>query len=186
MRKKLNLWYAFLLPIVVLFLSFPIIGICLILVGINSNIRINKETENYVETTGYYKDKIYAYTDSEGIILYKLQYEYTINGDQYYIETDYSTNIIPKVGSEKVIKYNPDNPIQAVIIGFNSNGIMIIIGIAFVVLSSWWIVLIIIKKIKHIKYDVKNSNSKKIVIRKKVIKHDKDELNDDSDPIKNR
>lgn len=176
MKLKLNVGCILLLPFIGIMLIFPITGLVLVILGINSSIKINQETQNYIETTGYYINSIYSTTDDEGTRLYNLQYEYTINGDQYIAETDYLTNNIPNVGSEKKIKYNPDNPTQAIIVGFDSNGMMIITGAGFLLLSSWWMIPMIVKAIKCYK--------RKIVKSGNNLKKEID--NDNNNPIKTR
>ena len=147
MARILMIPLMVIIPFLGIILIFPTIGLVLTIMGILLNVNANKISKNYVEVIGYYKDKIYASTD-DGTKLYNLEYLYTVNGDQYVIETDYITNIIPKYGSEKKIKYNPENPSEAIISGFNSYYIMIITGIGFLIISS---ILIIPMTISHVK-----------------------------------
>lgn len=67
-----------------------------------------------------------------GIIdTYKLTYIYTVNGIEYSVTTDYGTNYIPDENSSREIKYNPNNPEEAIITGTNSKNGLIFFGAFF-------------------------------------------------------
>jgi len=124
-----------------LFLSiFIIFGIGMLFLGGNGIKNKKEQTENYIEVTGNYIDKTVYSSDSDGTT-YSLIYSYTVDGRKYTVSTNYGTNVIPKIGSEKKIKYNPSNPNQAVILGFDGNYLILICGIAFVIVP----IIILIK-----------------------------------------
>ncbi len=139
-----------------IFLSlFILIGIIMLYFGTSSLLKKVIKTSNYVETVGYFVDYEIYNSDEDGTT-YKLIYSYTIDDNEYTISTDYGTDIIPKEGSTRNIKYNPDDPSQAIIIGGGSEIILLLIGFMFTIIP--FIMLINISpKIKE-KIDKLNFN----------------------------
>lgn len=130
---------------VIMLIIFIIVGSILVLLGIK-NISNQKDRVNgYIEIEASYVDKHiysskatstfeYEYNNVESDTLYSLIYSYTVDGKKYTISTDYGTNIIPKVGSTKTIKYNPDNPSEAIFVdGYGINSLFLFLGAIFVV-----------------------------------------------------
>ena len=102
--------------LILLFLSVIIlIGLNMLYLGISDLIKNN----NYVETIGYFVD-YEIYKSDESTTTYKLIYSYIVNEKKYTVTTDYGTDVIPKEGSSRTIKYDPDNPSKAIILGSNS------------------------------------------------------------------
>lgn len=177
----------FLSPFIIVGSIFPIVGIILVIVGINLEIKMNNETQNHVETRGYYRSCTYVTTNDEGVNLYKLNYEYTVNGEIYVVNTDYSTNNIPNIGDEETIKYNPENPSEAIITSKTISETIMFIGAIFTFLPFVWIlpivIISIIAKSKNIRTmermnkEYQNPKPNKIVTVKKK--------EDNDDPIKN-
>lgn len=60
-----------------------------------------------------------------------MTYIYKVDGKEYSITTDYGTNYIPDENSSREIKYNPNNPKEAVITGTNSKNSLIYFGAFF-------------------------------------------------------
>lgn len=60
----------------------------------------NYNHKDYAETTATFIQPHRAQQSDNGTNMYTLTYKYSVNGKQYYYETDYSTSVIPKVGSE--------------------------------------------------------------------------------------
>jgi len=122
-------------------------GIICLVIGIKDSYKISKETKNYLTTTSYYKDyEIYDsykknHGKTENHTTYRLIYIYEINGKEYSIKTDYGSGSIPSKNSSREIKYNPDNPSEAVFIGTNRNSGLIYFG-AFFLLGGMVFVLI--------------------------------------------
>lgn len=124
-----------------LFLALPvlclIIGIVLVSLGIRN--AVSDSTKGYEKTTGYLVDyTLYeaggydAARKTESADTYRLIYSYTVNGEAYTLSTDYGTSIVPSVGSETEILYNPENPGEAVVGGPNQSGNQLIfIGLFF-------------------------------------------------------
>lgn len=114
-----------------LFLSlFILIGIVMLYFGISNSFKNLSKTNNYVETIGYF-DHYEIYNSDEDGATYRLIYSYNVNDKQYTVSTDYGTNMIPKEGSTRVIKYNPANPSEAIILGGSSEIVLLLIGIMF-------------------------------------------------------
>lgn len=114
-----------------LFLSlFILIGIIMLYFGISNSFKNLSKTSNYVETIGYFVDYEICNSDEDGTT-YKLIYSYNVNSKEYTVSTNYGTNMIPKEGSSRTIKYNPSNPSEAIISGGSSEIVLLLIGIMF-------------------------------------------------------
>ena len=113
-----------------LFISF-IVGICLIYFGIKNQNELKEKSKDYLETEGYYTSySTYGESDT-----HKLIYTYEVDGKEYNISTDYGAMIIPKENSTKIIKYDKNNPEEAIIEGINRNNIDICLGAVFIIIS---------------------------------------------------
>ena len=122
-------WKKILTFLTIIFIT---VGILLLIYGIRNIYNTNLISENYIELNATFKDTT-LYERSESGNLYTLNYSYMVNGLQYQISTDYATSIIPKIGSEKLIKYNPSNPSEAIFVG-GSNTLVIILGFLFTII----------------------------------------------------
>lgn len=107
-----------------------IAGICMLFFGISGAVRQDQITKNYDTIDGYFSDYSVYSSDEDGTT-YRLTYSYVLNYQEYTVSTDYGVGSIPEPGSVKTIKYNPENPEEAVIVGSNSNGFLILMGILF-------------------------------------------------------
>lgn len=124
-------------PIVQVMFLMPviIIGLVLVIAGGVLMYKSNIKTQDYIKTEGaFIGTKIYN-VDEDGITTYSLVYAYGVDGKVYTVETDYGTEIIPEYGSKKEIKYNPDNPKDAIIEGMNSFSVILLVGIIFILIS---------------------------------------------------
>ena len=92
--------------------------------------RLNSITKGYIATDGYYRECDIFSSDEDGTT-YKLTYVYTVNNKEYSVTTDYGTNYIPEENSSREIKYNPNNPEEAIITGTNSKNGLIYFGAFF-------------------------------------------------------
>lgn len=119
------------LSIYLLLLITFIVGICLIYFGIKNQNELKEKSKDYLETEGYYTSySTYGESDT-----HKLIYTYEVDGKEYNISTDYGAMIIPKENSTKIIKYDKNNPEEAIIEGINRNNIDICLGSVFVIIS---------------------------------------------------
>lgn len=122
-----------------------IIGIACLIIGIKDTYYTNKNTKGYLTTIGYYKDyEIYdshkENHDTKTSTTYRLIYVYEIDGKEYSIKTDYGSGAIPSTISSREIRYNPNNPEEAVLLGTNRNNFLIYFG-AFFLLGGMVFVL---------------------------------------------
>lgn len=154
MKSKSN---TQMIPVVGFLSIFLIVGLVLIFFGVKDSFSQSRETKGYRETTGYLSD----YTlkkESEydpvrkrtSAATYALEYRYTVDGREYTVFTDYSTSILPELGSSRDIRYDPDNPEKAVLTGPNKNFSMVFLGILFSLgaILFLWIMLAPVKRKK--------------------------------------
>lgn len=135
------------------FLVFCVLAsgtVCLI-IGIKDTYSIKNNTKNYLTTTGYFKDyEIYdsyeklEHNSKKTYTTYSLIYEYEIDGKKYTIKTDYGSGFIPSINSTREIKYNPNIPSEAVLVGTTRNSGLIYFG-AFFILGGMAFVLVFFK-----------------------------------------
>lgn len=118
-----------------------LIGIFFLGLGIYETATSN--TKDYAETIGYYnystiaekehydsiKNKHYATT-------YYLTYQYAVDGEAYYVTTDYTTSIEPSFGEEIKILYDTANPENAVVGGPAKRSNFLMIFSIFFILGS--------------------------------------------------
>lgn len=155
MKTKSN---SFFIVYVGIFSILILIGIVLVFLGIKDTVQLNMKTKHYEKTTGYLSDYI---MDSEGGYnpkrkthsnpTYFLSYNYTVNGTEYTVTTDYSTSILPTIGTTREIRYNPSDPQIAVVIGPNGNTTMILVGALFAIVPCAFLIPVLSsgKKEKH-------------------------------------
>lgn len=128
-KTKLNIDFRILtsaLLVIIVLLS----GIAMLFLGIMDTYRLNSITKGYIATDGYYRECDIFSSDEDGTT-YKLTYVYTVNNKEYSVTTDYGTNYIPEENSSREIKYNPNNPEEAIITGTNSKNGLIYFGAFF-------------------------------------------------------
>ncbi len=132
------------------FLVFGVLfsGIICLVVGIRDTYYASKTTKSYLTTTGYFKDyEIYdsykkrEHNRTKTHTTYRLIYAYKIDDKEYTIKTDYGSGTIPEINSIRKIKYNPNNPSEAIFVGTNRNSGLIYFG-AFFLLGGMVFVLI--------------------------------------------
>ena len=125
-----------------------LIGVFFLGLGIYETATSN--TKDYAETVGYYnystiaekehydsiKNKHYATT-------YHLTYQYAVDGEAYYVTTDYTTSLEPSYGEEIRILYDAENPENAVVGGpAKRNNFLMIFGIFFILGSLPFLVVL--------------------------------------------
>lgn len=120
-----------------------IIGITCLYFGIKDTYKLNKITREYMTTNGYFRDYDIYNTSKDGTT-YKLFYTYEIDEKEYTISTDYGVGYISETNSVREIKYNPNNPNEAIIVGTNSSNFLIFFG-AFFTLGGTVFVLAALK-----------------------------------------
>lgn len=125
-----------------------LIGVIFLSLGIYET--ATSQTKGYCETVGYYnystiaerehydsiKKKHYATT-------YYLTYQYAVDGEVYYVTSDYTTSIEPSLGEEIKVLYDAKNPENAVIGGpAKRSNFLMIFGIFFILGSLPFLVFL--------------------------------------------
>lgn len=123
-----------------------LVGILLIVFGVKNTYDLNKATENYAVTQGRLVDYEVreSGTATDRSYSYYYIYSYTVDGREYTVTADYGTGSSPKIGSEKEIKYDPQNPEKAVVSGINGNTVMIFIGVMFALVSGVFVMVFLV------------------------------------------
>lgn len=106
-----------------------LMGILCLALGIKDTYFNDKNTKNYLTTTAYFID--YEINEKDDDNSYFLIYEYNVDGQNYTLKTTYSTGFVPDLNSSREIKYNPDDPKEAIFLGTNSNNFLIFYGAFF-------------------------------------------------------
>lgn len=115
-----------------------LIGIITLFFGIKETYSLKNKTKDYSTVDGYFYNYDIYDVDEDGIT-YRLIYIYTVNNKEYKISTDYGTAYIPEKNSIREVKYNPNNPDEAILTGSNSSNTLIYMGIFFILVSSTFI-----------------------------------------------
>lgn len=138
-RKLFNIDIRILITGALILISF-ISGIAMLFSGIRDTYKLKKKTEGYIATNGYYYD-YEIYNANKDDTTYKLTYIYIVDDKEYEITTDYATSDIPEKNSIREIKYNPDNPKEAILTGTKGNNILIYGGGFFTFVSFTFILI---------------------------------------------
>lgn len=120
-------------------LIFVIVGIALLCFAVSSIKTYNEKNETFVETTSKVVD--YKYND-EG--LQAIVVEYIVNGQTYQKVSNSYSNMPKSIGTEISVKYNPNNPQDAIWTSDSTNIILPIFGAVFTLVG----VIVIISSIK--------------------------------------
>lgn len=140
----------------VLFVGIPLlIGILFLFSGIKGIVERSMTVKNYAKTDGCLCDyEIYSTGGYDSLRrrhtndTYRLIYCYDVGGREYRASTDIGTGVIPEMGSVKEIRYNPQNPADAFIMGPDSSAFKIFFGLLFSAVSSFFIWLFLPEKKK--------------------------------------
>lgn len=132
-KSKINIYFTILISVFLVLVVF-LSGVVMLFFGIKDTCQLKIKTKNYITTSGYYSNYDIFESDEDGTT-YKLTYTYKVNEKEYSITTDYGTNYIPEENSTREIKYNPNNPEEAILAGTNSKNGLIYLG-AFFTLGS--------------------------------------------------
>ncbi len=115
-----------------------LIGIFFLGLGIYET--ATSQTKDYAETVGYFnystiaeKEHYDSHKNTTVATTYYLTYQYEVNGEAYYVTTDYTTSFEPSFGEEIKILYDAENPENAVVGGpAKRNNFLMIFGIFFI------------------------------------------------------
>ena len=120
---------------IILLAFIIVIGIGVTIYSIYNNKLYKEKDAKYIEATATVIDYDYK-IDEEGTELAAIIAEYTIDREAYqYKGTTYSTNPIP-LGTTITIKYNPNDPSDAILPNDHTGIIAIIVGVGFIVLGT--------------------------------------------------
>lgn len=115
----------------VIIIILILIGLIFFLGSMTYKFTNNYEHKDYITTTASFVQPNDAGISDDGTHMYTLIYIYVVGEKEYYYETDFSTSIIPQIGSEIKIKYNPIVPSKAYSNSFSVFSIFQIIGVSF-------------------------------------------------------
>lgn len=137
-----NIWQKILFGLI-----FVVVGIVLLYFAISSIKTYNEKSKTFIEITSTIVD--YKYND-EG--LQAIVVEYVVDGETYQKISNTYTNMPKSIGTEVPIKYNPNNPKDAIWVSDSNNIVLPIAGVAFTLVGIFFIVL-----------TVKNEKKQKII-----------------------
>lgn len=137
-----NIWQKILFGLI-----FVVVGIVLLYFAISSIKTYNEKSKTFIEITSTIVD--YKYND-EG--LQAIVVEYVVDGETYQKISNTYTNMPKSIGTEVPIKYNPNNPKDAIWVSDSNNIVLPIAGVAFTLVGIFFIVL-----------TVKNEKKKKTI-----------------------
>lgn len=137
-----NIWQKILFGLI-----FVVVGIVLLYFAISSIKTYNEKSKTFIEITSTIVD--YKYND-EG--LQAIIVEYVVDGETYQKISNTYTNMPKSIGTEVPIKYNPNNPKDAIWVSDSNNIVLPIAGVAFTLVGIFFIVL-----------TVKNEKKKKTI-----------------------
>lgn len=126
-------------------LIFAIIGIALLCFAISSIKTYNEKNKTYIETISKVVD--YKY-DDEG--LQAIVVEYVVNGQTYQKISNSCSNMPKSIGTEVSVKYNPNNPLDAIWTSDSTNFILPIVDVVFTLIG----VFVVISSIKNVKKQI--------------------------------
>lgn len=132
--KPMKLWQGVLFGLI-----FVIVGIALLCFAVSSIKTYNEKNETFVETTSKIVD--YKYND-EG--LQAIVVEYVVNGQTYQKVSNSYSNMPKSIGTEVSVKYNPNNPQDAIWTSDSTNIVLPIFGAVFTLVG----VIVVISSIK--------------------------------------
>lgn len=130
-------------------------GSLLLVLGIQES--ISASVQDWATTTGYLNNS-YLYEQgrydaakkASSADTYKLIYSYTVGNQEYMLTTDYATAFVPAVGSETEIRYNPENPEEAVVGGpSQSNRYLIFFGMFFIIIPLFFLLPNLAYAVRH-------------------------------------
>lgn len=105
-------------------------GILMLFFGIRDTYRLNKTLEGYSSVDGSFSGYDVYHMDEDGTT-YRLIYTYNVDDVEYTVATDYGAGSIPGRDSVREVKYNPNNPNEAVLTGTNAKNFLIYMGAFF-------------------------------------------------------
>lgn len=113
-------------------LIFLLVGLGTLGFGVREYCGERATTRGYVSAPARLVDYPAYEKDGDEVTVYSLIYEYSVEGRRYRVSADYGTPRVPERGTEKTIRYNPQNPAEAVVPG-GSYVFLIVAGLIFAI-----------------------------------------------------
>jgi len=126
--------------IILLFSSALLAGTIFLFLGIKETVSLAVKTKDWFDASGYFRDYSIYDVDDDGKTTYRLKYVFYSGGTEYFIETDYGSEIIPEIDSVRTILYEPENPENAIIKGGESSSVYLTIGVMFTAIPIFMII----------------------------------------------
>lgn len=136
--------------IIFLFAAALTVGFISLFFGVKDTVALAIKTKDWFDAPGYFRDYSVYNVNSDGETTYRLRYVYYAGGAEYFVETDYGSEIIPEIDSVRTVLYEPENPENAVLKGGSSSSVFLYIGIMFTLVPGFMIIcwLFVTGKIK--------------------------------------
>lgn len=128
------------LVIIFLFSLALFSGIVLLFLGIKDSVALAIKTKDWFEASGYFRDYSVYKINDDGKTSYRLRYVFYSGGAEYFVETDYGSEVIPEIDSVRTVLYEPENPENAVLKGGTASGVYLTIGFMFVFIPLFMII----------------------------------------------
>ena len=127
--------------IVLLFSSALLAGIVLLFFGIKDSVSLAIKTKDWFEAPGYFRDCSVYNVNKDGETLYRLRYVFYSGGAEYFVETDYGSEVIPEIDSVRTVLYEPENPENAILKGGTASATYLTIGFMFTFIPLFMIIV---------------------------------------------
>ncbi len=130
-----------------------LIGAGMLIGGFFYNKSRTDKLNSWTQTTGVVVDYKISYdTDDDGFReeMYSEIVEFEVNGTKYTATDNSRSNVRPKMGKERVIAYNPDNPNQNMFVASGKTMLILLfaLGGLFALLGAGSLVTVIVSKKK--------------------------------------
>ena len=127
--------------VIIFLLSVALLaGIVLLFFGIKDSINLAIKTKDWFEATGYFRDYSVYKVNDDGETTYRLRYVFYSGGSEYFVETDYGSEVIPETDSVRTVLYEPENPENAVLKGGTASASYLTIGFMFTFIPFFMII----------------------------------------------
>ena len=126
--------------VIFLFSAALLIGIVLLFFGIKDSINLAIKTKDWFEATGYFRDYSVYNVNDDGETTYRLRYVFYSGGSEYFVETDYGSEVVPEIDSVRMVLYEPENPENAVLKGGTASATCLTIGFMFTFIPFFMII----------------------------------------------
>ena len=95
---------------------------------------IIENPNDYEPTIGYLID--YEVDSSSGQAMYTLIYSYNALGKEYTVSSSGKVGMLPRINSPRPVKYNPNNPEEALIPSLSHHFLFSFLGVFGIIISS--------------------------------------------------